>query len=246
MICRAFLDTNVLFGGLSANILLTLAEKPYELYRPYWSDYVLGELRRTLVPSMERHYPADEVDERIERRIGFMTSAFPHALVTGWRRKLRVVSGLVEDSGDAPILAGALRSHANYLITDNLKDFRTDDIEDVFGVTVLRPDDFADILYQVDRDTFRSAMIAMTKDNHRPPRNLQELTETLNEQERWKGLAKTIRLDATRRASKSLAPPIYGTQPRDALGRYSFKSSWDGDLDEADYGIWGRDGNGYV
>ena len=82
-------------------------------------------------------------------------------------------------------------------------------------MTVLRPDDFADILYQMDRDTFRSAMIAMTKDNHRPPRNLQELTETLNEQEKMERIGEnhTVRRDETR-VKKHCAADLWNTAER--------------------------------
>ena len=70
---RAFLDTNALMGSLSTDMLLSCAEKPFIVYRPYWNSHVLKELRHHL-PEIIARQP-DPVDDPVmaeERRIKAM------------------------------------------------------------------------------------------------------------------------------------------------------------------------------
>lgn len=115
---RAFLDTNALMGSLSTDMLLSCAEKPFIVYRPYWNSHVLKELRHHLPEIIARQPdPVDDPVMAAERRIKAMSKAFPRASVAGWQAYLPETESLVNDPFDAPILAGALASKANVLVT---------------------------------------------------------------------------------------------------------------------------------
>lgn len=72
----AFLDTNVLYGGLDNDMFLTLAEPPETVYQPKWSDYVMGELETHL-----KERAGEEDGVHVKRRLHSMARAFPKANV---------------------------------------------------------------------------------------------------------------------------------------------------------------------
>lgn len=70
----ALFDTNVLYGALLNDCVLTLAE--HGLFRPLWSAEILSELRRNLLIAGEQ--PA-----LVRKRISTMERFFPDAMVHG-------------------------------------------------------------------------------------------------------------------------------------------------------------------
>lgn len=83
---RAFLDTNVLFGNPSTDMLLSVAERPYRMFTPLWNRHVLDELREHLPGRLLRiKNDADTVSAetrmKAEHRIREMEHAFPDAEV---------------------------------------------------------------------------------------------------------------------------------------------------------------------
>jgi len=137
-IFSATLDANVLVPIALADTLLRCAEKM--LFRPIWSARILnevegavGEIHRSLPP----HYIAD--------RTASMNRAFPGALTNGFEH---IELGLaLPDPDDAHVLAAAIHSHSDAIVTANLADFPADYIA-TFGIEVKSPDDF--LLDQLD------------------------------------------------------------------------------------------------
>ena len=131
----AVLDANVIAGGLSRNILLSLAEAGF--YRPRWSNDILDEFQRFFV----KQY-ADEVTAARQR--ANMETAFPEASVDDY-------NGLVDalelpDPDDRHVLACAIKPKADVIVTENLKDFPKAALEP-HELTAVGLDDFiADIL----------------------------------------------------------------------------------------------------
>lgn len=131
----AFLDTCVLYPAYLCDTLLRLAEAA--AYRPLWSAEVLDELRRNLI---ERNIPA----ERVERRLANMTRSFPDALISGYES---LVDGMTNDPKDRHVLAAAVRSNAEVLVTFNTRDFPEPALKP-YDVAVIHPDEF--LLDQLD------------------------------------------------------------------------------------------------
>lgn len=235
---RIFLDTNVLYGALSCDLFLSLAE-----YEPLginvgWSDYVLDELRKHLTRRLLRIRPEEgsvRAEERAAKRIDAMTGAFPHAYVTGWRSYMGGLREFVSDPDDAPILAGALAFEADVLATSNVKDFRIHDIAKRYGLEVERPGAVLEHLLSGNGKVFRAGLERMLHRNHLPPRNMTELSEMLGEMPEFESLSR--RLNPSRRPSFHPVPSAGGYQPRDSRGRFARKIGgygYDGDLADPD------------
>lgn len=248
---HAFLDTNVLFGALSANILLTLAERPGAMYRPLWSDYVMEELREHLRERI--HPPAGTSDpdvfvtNRVEHRLSAMRDAFTKAEIRDWRRTMPGIRSYVDDPDDAPILAGALAGGADCLVTDNIRDFHVEDIERRFDMRVVRRGTFLTFLYHRDPDGFMSRMRLMVSRNRMPPHTLEELHDRLERDPDTGILADLMEkhvMGLSGRESSGMGRTV--GQPRDRLGRFAHKPAVDDDLDDPTLGVWGVDGNGGV
>jgi len=131
-----FLDTCVLYPATLNDTILRIAE--CGAFRPHWSPDVLAELRRNLVkiPTVSA--------SRAEHRVEAMRLAFEDALVTGYEALTPVMTCHPKD---AHVLAAAVVSDCQVIVTYNLKDFPPDSLAG-HDVQVVHPDDF--LLDQLD------------------------------------------------------------------------------------------------
>jgi predicted nucleic acid-binding protein len=106
------LDACVLFPFALCDTLLRAAEAG--LYRLFWSDAILDELRRNLV---DRGITSAG---QAQHRVREMRRAFPDALVEGYEF---LVDDMPNHPKDRHVLAVAVRSGAQIVVTENLKDF---------------------------------------------------------------------------------------------------------------------------
>ena len=104
-----FFDTCAIFGAALNDLFLTLAEQ--NTYRPLWSEDVKEELRRNLAK-------VNIEPDAIERRLTAMDSAFPDALVSGYRK---LIPQMTCDEKDRHVLAAAVRAGAAIIVTFNTK-----------------------------------------------------------------------------------------------------------------------------
>jgi len=161
----AFIDTCVLYRHLVCDTLLTLAED--ELYRPLWSEGVLEELERNLA---DRIGPVGATG-----RVGSMRRSFDDAIVTGYEP---LVNAITNDAKDRHILAAAVRSGADLLVTDNLRDFPPESTQP-YDLEVITADAF--LLNQLDLAP-AATLVAMRRQvsrYSRPPRSLVQLLDAL-------------------------------------------------------------------
>ncbi len=127
----AVVDACVLAGAGLRDTLLRLAETP-RLYVPKWSDDIIAETRRTLecVFGKTPHQTA-----HLE---GELRKAFPEAWVSGYKD---LEAGLKNDPKDRHVLAAAIRSGAQTIITFNLKHFGGEALAE-YEIEAVHPDDF--------------------------------------------------------------------------------------------------------
>lgn len=136
----ALIDTNVLVGALTRNLVLTLAEAG--LFRVRWSATTLNEFERTFV----KLYGEAEQDTAVIQRQR-MEAAFPEARIEV--RDHLIDSLTLPDPDDRHILAAAISADAGIIVTENTKDFPADRLLP-HGIEAVRLDDFlADC---IDRD----------------------------------------------------------------------------------------------
>lgn len=133
----AFVDACVLAGALKRNLLLTLAEA--EFFRVRWSEKVLDETQAAIEAIVAKKGDPDPARAAIRARFA-MEQAFEDASVEGFEDFLAVCRGL-PDKKDAHVLAAALKTKADVLVTDNLKHFPAAQLA-AFGVDVRTADAF--------------------------------------------------------------------------------------------------------
>lgn len=125
-----FLDACVLVPNWLRDVLLTAAD--FELYRPRWSPTVLAETRNALIT--KRRLTAEQADYTLAT----MTTYFPEAMVEGYES---IVPGMPAHHKDRHVVAAALVGHAQLIVTNNIKDFQTDQIRSL-GLDVRSADTF--------------------------------------------------------------------------------------------------------
>lgn len=173
-----FLDTNVLYPASLADTLLRLSE--LDVIRPHWSKDVMDELERNL---------ADRVGVRkAQRRRQTMEKAFPEAMVTGYEDMIEVMGN---DPKDRHVLAAAVHSDCELVVTFNTKDF-PDEALAPHDLVAVHPDDF--LLDQLDlySGLVMMALVRQAAETARPnltPLQLIEYFEKLQ----LKGFAAMLR-----------------------------------------------------
>jgi hypothetical protein len=118
----AFLDASALAGALKRDLLLTLAEA--EFFRARWSLPVLDETQEAIRRILSEK--ADEADPAGTAACAraAMERAFGDAVVEDFESFLPICKALaLPDPGDAHVLAAAMKTRADVLVTDNRKDF---------------------------------------------------------------------------------------------------------------------------
>ncbi len=117
----ALIDACTLADTLRRNLLLTLAEE--EFFRVRWSQPILEETRAA-IHKMLMSREADDAYQKSARAISHMEQAFEDATVLDFSAYMPSCAGL-PDPGDAHVVAAALKTQANLIVTENLKDFPT-------------------------------------------------------------------------------------------------------------------------
>ena len=126
----AVIDACVLADVFKRNLLLHLAEA--ELFRPRWSSKILDETEWAILKITMGEADGTKQRVAIER-------AFQGACVTGYEALIPVIA--LPDADDRHVLAAAIHTNAQVLVTDNLKDFPSNELTK-FGIELKSPDEF--------------------------------------------------------------------------------------------------------
>jgi len=124
------LDTNVIYPIEIRDLLFWFAF--YELFTPKWSKHIFTEWKAV----MKRKGVSDK---EINKRIGWANKAFPDAMVTNYES---LIEGLaLPDPDDRHVLAAAIKTNANLIVTNNIKDFPKNYLAN-YGLSAKKADDF--------------------------------------------------------------------------------------------------------
>jgi hypothetical protein len=162
------LDTCVLYPFSLCDVLLRLADR--ELYDPFWSGQILEELTRNLV---EHGLTPDQAGHRV----GQMRRAFPAAEVPA-NPIARLEPHMTNQAKDRHVLAAAVASPAEAVVTFNLRHFAVDAC-DPHDIEALHPDQFLVGLYDLDPWRVRAEISAQAAALRRPPVSRSELITML-------------------------------------------------------------------
>lgn len=163
----AVLDTNVVYPVIIRDILFWFAH--FELYTPKWSEHIFDEWNRVM---KEKGVSEEEINKRTSRA----NQAFPDALVQNYK-------GLIEqlklpDADDRHVLAAAIKTNANLIVTNNIKDFPEDYLHS-FGLSVKTADDFLTDLIDLNPDQAIAAFKEMVLNKRNPEQNEFEVLNLL-------------------------------------------------------------------
>lgn len=164
---KAVLDTNVIYPLVIRDLLFWLAH--YELFTPQWSANIFDEWKTV----MKRKGLEDSA---IEKRIAMANKAFPDALVKNYEPLIEKLE--LPDKDDCHVLAAAIKTNANVIVTNNLKDFPQDYIAS-FGISVKSADDFLTDIIDLNTDKAILAFKEMVLNKRNPPVDEFEVLEQL-------------------------------------------------------------------
>lgn len=136
---KVVLDACVLANYGVANLLLSLAEKP-RLYLPVWSEEILAETRRTQVGRLE--WP-ERIADSFQTQL---RAVFPESLALGFEHLIGVCTN---DEKDRHVLACAIHSKAEVILTFNLKDFPEESLSR-WQVSAEHPQDYLIMLFRLE------------------------------------------------------------------------------------------------
>lgn len=132
------LDTCVMLQSYLLDVLLTAAERG--LCHVRWSVESMAELEEhyVLIRTIRGAISEDIARGQIVRKIEAMTTAFPEALVS----ELGDLDSLeLKDPDDRHVLVAAIKAHADYIVTHNLRDFTRPTLNQ-HGIGLESPDQF--------------------------------------------------------------------------------------------------------
>lgn len=162
-------DACVLFPAPLRDLLIRVGHAG--LVRARWTEQILDECFR----SIKERRP-DLSDASLLRTRALMNAAVRDSLVTGYEP---LIEGLtLPDKDDRHVLAAAIRSGAQVIVTSNLQDFPPDALRD-FGIEAQAPDTFVLNLLSLAPGAVAAIVSRQASDLKNPPQTREQLLETL-------------------------------------------------------------------
>jgi predicted nucleic acid-binding protein len=161
------LDTNVIFPIEIRDLLFWFAF--YELFTPKWSKHIFDEWEEVM-----RRKGIEEAE--IKKRTGKANLAFPDALVENYDGLINTLS--LPDPKDCHVLAAAIKTNANLIVTNNIKDFPKDYLS-TFGLAAKKADDFLTDIIDLNQQEAVQAFRELVMNRRNPDLDEFEVLEAL-------------------------------------------------------------------
>jgi len=162
-------DACVLYPAPLRDLLVRLALAG--LVRARWTDAILDEMARSILRKR-----ADLSAEKLARTRKLMCEAVPDCLVTGYKR---LTSLHLPDPDDRHILAAAIRTGAQLIVTSNLRHFPARDLRK-YAIRAESPDAFVLRLTDESLDDVAGVVRDQAASLRTPPASAFELLATLD------------------------------------------------------------------
>lgn len=165
-------DACVLYPAPLRDLLMHLALT--DLFKARWTDRIHEEWINALVVTQGR-------DRKVLEKVrNLMDAHVRDAKVSGYEYLIDTLT--LPDPDDRHVLAAAIKSNANAIITFNLKDFPADYLKQ-FDIEAIHPDDF--ITYQLDLSpaTVCRALRLQRESLKNPPKTPEEFLAILQKQQ---------------------------------------------------------------
>ena len=161
----AFLDANVFVSIWTIDVLLTLSEDG--LFTVAWSPTIFNEASRALA----RIYP--HTQQLSATRMNAISSAFPYAMQPKREWVWMVPDCTLPDPDDRHVVAAARAAEATVIVTFNLKDFPSEELNK-FGLIAESPDVFLAGIAAAEPERTLHSVLKLVNSKSHPPRSMNE------------------------------------------------------------------------
>ncbi len=173
----ALFDACVLYSACTRDLVIELAVS--ELYQAKWTNQIHDEWIRNLLIKRP-----DLSLKKLERTRECINQSVEDCLVEGYEALRKTFD--LPDPGDAHVLAAAIKSRAQLIVTYNLKDFPAAVLKE-FGIEAQHPDDFFLNQSDLQHGAFLAAIKRIRQSLKKPPKTPEQYLDIL----RKHSLAKT-------------------------------------------------------
>jgi hypothetical protein len=139
----------------------------YELYTPKWSSNIFDEWIAVMI---KKGIDENEALKRAQK----MNLAFPDALVENYEPLIDTLK--LPDADDRHVLAAAIKTNADLIITNNIKDFPEDYLAS-YGLKAKIPDDFFTDIIDLSHELSVLAFKRLVLNKKKPPYNEYEVLD---------------------------------------------------------------------
>ncbi|WP_127845318.1 PIN domain-containing protein [Psychroflexus aestuariivivens] len=167
---KCVLDTNVIYPIEIRDLLFWFAY--FDMFTPKWSEHIFDEWKDVM---KRKGISDEEATKRTEKA----NLAFPDALVKNY-------SGLIPhltlpDPKDCHVLAAAIKTNANLIVINNIKDFPKDYLAN-FGLRAKTADDFLTDVIDLNLDQAIKAFKQLVLNRRNPNLDEFEVLKILRKQ----------------------------------------------------------------
>ena len=170
-ILKVVCDANVLYSAALRDLMMELAVG--DVFEPRWTEEIHGEWMRNVLlnnPNL--------TIERLVRTKNLMNASIKNCVVTGYEPIIPELE--LPDPGDRHVLAAAIHSSADFIVTFNLRDFPADKLRQ-YNIEPLHSDQFILRLLNFNWQGLCKAAEKQRIRLKNPPKTPDEYLETLVE-----------------------------------------------------------------
>ncbi len=175
----AVLDACVLFPAPLRDFLMHLAV--LDTFQARWTEEIHNEWIRNVLKMRP-----DLKSEQLERTKQLMNAHTRDSLIESYENLIESLE--LPDKDDRHVLAAAIYSKANVIVTFNLRDFPGSELSK-YGIEAVHPDNFIQSLFQTNEALVFLAAQRQWQSLKNPPKPLEEFLKTLESN----GLSKTVK-----------------------------------------------------
>ena len=157
-----------------------------DLFRAKWSDGILDEMIASILRRRPDLDPAD-----LERTRKLMCEAVPDCLTTGYHSLIDALD--LPDADDRHVLAAAIRSDSQVIVTENTADFPTDTLR-AYDIEAQTADVFVLHLIDVSPTTVARVVDEQAQALRSPPMTRADVLERLERSGLRRSVAELRRL----------------------------------------------------
>jgi predicted nucleic acid-binding protein len=163
-------DANVLYPNTLRDLLIRIAQLPH-LVQAKWTGKILDEMLDALRKNL-----SDISEEKVCRLRELMNAAVRDCLVEGYEPLVPILD--LPDPDDRHVLAAAIKSKAQAIVTRNVKDFPAEKLAP-WDVKVKRPDDFVRDQIGIDRQAVWACVQQIVDSRTRRPVTIDDVLDEL-------------------------------------------------------------------